>query len=188
MPSKNSTPGIRRLSGATDAELRQLAELLIDCVDGGASVSFMHPLTMERALAFWRRVAQEADRGERALLVAEDAQGIVGTVQLVLQQAENQPHRADVAKMLVRRRARRQGLGALLMQAAEEVARECGKTLLVLDTASDEAERLYERLGWQRVGVVPDYALLPHGGFCDTVYFYRMLGSHATRSQGQRDR
>jgi GNAT superfamily N-acetyltransferase len=179
---------IRRLVHASEAELGQLVELLIDCVDGGASVSFMQPLTQERALAFWRRVADEARRGGRALLVAEDAQGIAGTVQLVLDQPENQPHRADLAKMLVRRRARRQGLGALLMQAAEEVARECGKTLLVLDTASDDALRLYERLGWQRVGVIPDYALLPQGGLCATTYFYRVLGGHATRSQGQRAR
>lgn len=187
--SHTPAPTLRRLAGATEAELQQLAALLIDCVDGGASVSFMHPLTTERALAFWRGVAREAGRGERALLVAEDAQGIVGTVQLVLAQPENQPHRADLAKMLVCRRARRQGLGALLMRAAEDVARECGKTLLVLDTASGDAERLYERLGWQRVGVIPGYALLPQGGPCDTTYFYRVLeGSAATRSQGQRER
>jgi GNAT superfamily N-acetyltransferase len=183
---------IRRLDGASEAELQELAALLVDCVEGGASVSFMHPLTADRALAFWRDVARGVDRGDRALLVAGDAQGIVGTVQVVLAQAENQPHRADVAKMLVRRqnqphradvakmlvrrRARRQGLGARLMQAAEDVARECGKTLLVLDTASDDAERLYERLGWRRVGVIPGYALLPQGGLCDTVYFYRTLG------------
>lgn len=175
-----AAPTVRRLLTVTGAQQRQLAELLIDCVDGGASVSFMHPLTMERALAFWRGVADGVTSGERALLVTEDAQGIVGTVQLILGQPENQPHRADLAKMLVRRRARRQGLGAVLMQAAEDVARECGKTLLVLDTASDDAQRLYARLGWQRVGVIPDYALLPQGGFCDTTYFYRVLGEHAT--------
>lgn len=189
MPASPDAPAaVRRLVHATEAELRQLAELLVDCVDGGASVSFMQPLTPQRALAFWRRVADEASRGERALLVAEDAQGIVGTVQLVLAQPENQPHRADLAKMLVRRRARRQGLGASLMQAAEDVALECGKTLLVLDTASDDALRLYERLGWQRVGVIPDYALLPQGGLCATTYCYRVLGEHATRSHGQRER
>lgn len=171
-----NAPSVRRLHSVTDGELRQLAELLMDCVEGGASVSFMHPLAMERALSFWRSVADGVARGERALLVTEDAQGIVGTVQLILGQPENQPHRADLAKMLVRRRARRQGLGAVLMQAAEAVARECGKTLLVLDTASDDAQRLYARLGWQRVGVIPDYALLPQGGFCATTYFYRVLG------------
>lgn len=175
MPAESSAHTIRRLKAVTDGQLQSLAELLIDCVDGGASVSFMHPLPMDKALAFWRGVADSAARGERALLVAEDAAGIVGTVQVVLDQPENQPHRADVAKMLVHRRARRQGLGEALMQAAEQVARECGKTLLVLDTASDDAERLYARLGWQRCGVIPGYALLPQGGLCDTTYFYRLL-------------
>jgi len=170
-------PRIRRLLAVTDAQVQALAELLIDCVDGGASVSYMHPLPMPTALAFWRRVADGVAQGERGLLVAEDAGGIVGTVQLVLDQPENQPHRADVSKMLVHRRARRQGLGALLMQAAEQLGRECGKSLLVLDTASGDAERLYARLGWQRSGVIPGYALLPHGGLCDTTYFYRVLGN-----------
>lgn len=146
------TPSIRRLVTVTETQAQVLAELLIDCVDGGASVSFMHPLPMPKALAFWRGVTDGVAQGERALLVAEDAEGIVGTVQLVLDQPENQPHRADVSKMLVHRRARRQGLGAALMQAAENTARECGKSLLVLDTASGDAERLYARLGWQRCG------------------------------------
>lgn len=166
---------IHRLTGVSEQQLQALAELLIDCVDGGASVSFMHPLSMQKALAFWREVADGVANNERALLIAEDDTGIVGTVQLVLDQPENQPHRADLSKMLVLRRARRQGLGELLMQAAEQVARECGKSLLVLDTASDEAARLYARLGWQQCGVVPGYALLPHGGLCDTTYFYREL-------------
>ena len=166
---------IHRLTRVSEQQLQALAELLIDCVDGGASVSFMHPLSMQKALAFWREVADGVANNERALLIAEDDTGIVGTVQLVLDQPENQPHRADLSKMLVLRRARRQGLGELLMQAAEQVARECGKSLLVLDTASDEAARLYARLGWQQCGVVPGYALLPHGGLCDTTYFYREL-------------
>ena len=167
---------IRRLHGLTGPEARALAGVLIDCVEGGASVSFMHPLSLERALAFWQGVGAAAARGERVLLVAEDdADGILGTVQLVLDQPENQPHRADLSKMLVHRRARRRGLGVLLMQAAEASAREAGKTLLVLDTASADAERLYERLGWQRCGVIPGYALLPQGGLCDTTYFYRVL-------------
>ena len=166
---------IRRLTRVSEQELQPLAELLIDCVDSGASVSFMQPLSMQKALAFWRGVAEGVERSERALLVAEDDAGIVGTVQLVLDQPENQPHRADLSKMLVLRRARRQGLGELLMQAAEQVARECGKSLLVLDTASVEAARLYARLGWQQCGVVPGYALLPQGGLCDTTYFYRQL-------------
>ncbi len=171
------TWSVRRVHALDDAQIGELAGVLIDCVEGGASVSFMHPLSRERAVAFWRRVTQGVGAGERALLVAEDARGLCGTVQLVLDQPENQPHRAELSKMLVHRRARRQGLGAALMRAAEATARECGKTLLVLDTANDEAERLYERLGWTRVGVIPDYALLPQGGLCGTTVFYRNLGS-----------
>jgi len=115
------------------------------------------------------------ERGARVLLVAEDATGIVGTVQVVLEQPENQPHRADISKMLVHRRARRRGIGTVLMSAAEDAARQHGKTVLVLDTASGDAERLYARLGWSLVGVIPDYALWPGGGFCDTTLFYRKL-------------
>lgn len=177
MPTESPAHTVHRLETATESELQALADLLIDCVEGGASVSFMHPLPPSRALAFWRGVADSAARGERALLVAEDAAGLVGTVQVVLDQPENQPHRADVAKMLVSRRARRQGLGEALMQAAEQVARECGKTLLVLETASGDAERLYARLGWQRCGVIPGYALFPNGEPCDTTYFYRVLAN-----------
>jgi len=173
-----STPtwSLRRLHALDDAQIDELAGVLIDCVEGGASVSFMHPLPHDRAAAFWRRVGQDVAAGERALLVAKDARGLCGTVQLVLDQPENQPHRADLSKLLVHRRARRQGLGEALMRAAEATARECGKTLLVLDTANDGAERLYERLGWERVGVIPGYALLPHGGLCGTTVYYRNLG------------
>lgn len=168
---------LRRLHAVDDALINQLADVLLDCVEGGASVSFMQPLTRDRAVAFWRKVAEGVASGGRALLVAEDAQGICGTVQLLLDLPENQPHRADVAKMLVHRRARRQGLGAALMRAAETTARECGRTLLVLDTVtSGDAERLYARLGWVRVGDIPDYALFPQGGFCSTTVFYRKLG------------
>ena len=173
-----STPtwSLRRLHAVDDAQIDELADVLIDCVEGGASVSFMHPLTRDRAVAFWRRVAQGVAAGERALLVAEDARGLCGTVQLVLDLPENQPHRADLAKMLVHRRARRQGLGAALMRAAEATARECGKTLLVLDAVTGgDAARLYERLGWVRVGEIPGYALLPHGGLCSTTVYYRNL-------------
>ena len=170
------SPAIRRLSRVTDAELDGLTDLLIDCVDGDASVNFMYPLSRERARAFWQRVAGGVARGERVLLVAEDAAGIAGTVQLVLDLPENQPHRADVAKMLVHRRARRQGLGAALMRAVEAAAREAGRSLLVLDTVTGgDAERLYARLGWERCGVIPGYALFPRGGLCATTYFYRTL-------------
>ena len=170
-----STWTLRRLHAVADAQIEGLAEVLIDCVEGGASVSFMHPLSRERAVAFWRRVAEGVATGARALVIAEDGQGVCGTVQLVLDQPENQPHRADLSKMLVHRRARRRGIGAALMQAAEAAAHDCGKTLLVLDTASDDAERLYERHGWVRVGVIPGYALLPRGGLCPTTVYYRNL-------------
>jgi GNAT superfamily N-acetyltransferase len=167
---------LRRLHALDDAQIDELAGVLIDCVEGGASVSFMAPLTRDRALSFWRRVARGVAAGERALLVAEDAEGLCGTVQLVLDQPENQPHRADLSKMLVHRRARRGGLGATLMRAAESMARECGKTLLVLDAVTGgDAARLYERLGWVRVGDIPGYALSPQGELCGTTVFYRDL-------------
>jgi GNAT superfamily N-acetyltransferase len=169
---------LRRLDAVDDGQIEELADVLIDCVEGDASVSFMHPLSRDRALAFWRRVAQGVAAGERALLIAADAHGVCGTVQLVFDLPENQPHRADLAKMLVHRRVRRQGLGAALMRAAEATARECGKTLLVLDAVTGgDAERLYERLGWVRVGVIPGYALMPRGGLCSTTLFYRNLGA-----------
>jgi len=166
---------VRRLAAASEAEIAGLARVLIDCVEGGASVGFMHPLPPAKAEAFWRRIAGEAASGARALMVAEDQSGIIGTVQLVLAQPENQPHRADISKMLVHRRARRRGVGAALMRAAEDAARQSGKSLLVLDTASDDAERLYARLGWTLVGIVPDFALWPKGGFCPTSFYYRKL-------------
>jgi len=168
---------IRRLHALDEAHIEGLTDVLIDCVEGGASVSFMLPLSRGRAAAFWRRVADGVAAGERAVLIAEDARGLSGTVQLVLAQPENQPHRADLAKMLVHRRARRRGLGAALMRAAEATARDCGKSLLVLDAVTGgDAARLYERLGWVRVGDVPGYALYPRGGFCSTTYYYRHLG------------
>jgi GNAT superfamily N-acetyltransferase len=172
-------PGLklRRLNNVSDAEIEGLADVLIDCVEGGASVSFMLPLSRERAVAFWRKVADGVAAGNRVLIVAEDDQGLCGTVQLIFDLPENQPHRGDVAKMLVSRRARRQGLGAALMRAAEAAAVECGKTLLVLDTVTGgDASRLYERLGWVRVGDIPEYALFPRGGLCGTTVYYRRLG------------
>ncbi len=170
------TWSVRRLYSVDPAQIEALADVLIDCVEGGASVGFMLPLTRDRALAFWRRVADDVAAGRRALLVAEDAQGTCGTVQLIFDLPENQPHRADLAKMQVHRRVRRQGLGEALMRAAEATAREAGKTLLVLDAVTDgDAYRLYERLGWVRVGDIPKYALFPAGGFCSTTYFYRDL-------------
>jgi len=173
---KTHSDSIRRLHSVNDAQIESLADILIDCVDGGASVSFMLPLTRQRAVAFWRNVADGVHRGQRALLIAEDDQGLCGTVQLIFDLPENQPHRADLAKMLVHRRARRRGVGAALMRAAESTARECGKTLLVLDAVTTgDAARLYQRLGWIRVGDIPNFALMPDGKPCSTTYFYRNL-------------
>lgn len=155
-----------------------LADVLLDCVEGGASIGFMHPLSRDRAFAFWENVLASADRGERIVLVAEDTTSgmLLGTVQLILSLPENQPHRADVAKMQVHRHARRRGLGAALMRAAEAAAMEEGRTLLVLDTVTgSDAARLYTRLGWQRCGEIPNYALWPQGGSCSTTVFYRQL-------------
>jgi GNAT superfamily N-acetyltransferase len=133
-------------------------------------------MTRERALAFWRRVAHDVKTGARALIVAEDSQGICGTVQLILDLPENQTHRADLAKMLVHRRARRRGLGAALMREAESLAVTLGRTLLVLDAVTGgDGARLYERLGWIRAGDIPRFALMPQGGFCSTTYYYRDL-------------
>ncbi len=169
-------PKIRRLHALDAAQVDALATLLIDCVDGGASVSFLHPLPRSRAVAFWKRVAEGMAAGERALLVAEDDGGLCGSVQLLLSLPENQPHRADVAKMLVLRRARRRGLGAALLHAAEATARAHGKTLLVLDAVTGgDGARLYERLGWVRVGDIPNYALMPNGEPCSTTVYYRDL-------------
>jgi GNAT superfamily N-acetyltransferase len=168
---------LRRLHAVDEAHIDGLADVLIDCVDGGASVSFMHPLQRDRAVAYWQCIARGVAAGNRALLIAEDARGLCGTVQLSFELPENQPHRADLSKMLVHRRARRQGVGAALLRAAEATARECGKTLLVLDAVTGgDGARLYERHGWNRVGVIPGYALLPRGGLCSTTVYYRTLG------------
>jgi GNAT superfamily N-acetyltransferase len=166
---------VRCIEG-NDRDIQGLSDVLIDCVEGGASVSFMLPLARAKAEAFWRHAIASLARGERAILVAEDAAGrIVGTVQVIWAEPENQPHRGDLAKMLVRRDARRQGIARALLASAEQCALAAGKTLLVLDTASQDAARLYARQGWQRVGVIPDYALLPAGGFCSTTLFFKDL-------------
>lgn len=176
-----------RVADAGLADVEGLADVLIDCVEGGASVSFMAPLPRDKAIAFWRGALDGASRGERIVLAAEDRRTgrVVGTVQVVLTMPDNQPHRAEVAKLLVYRDARRRGLGAALMGAAEAAARASGRTLLVLDTATGgHAERLYERLGWQRCGVIPGFALLPHGGLCATTVFYRELAGGAPAAAG----
>jgi ribosomal protein S18 acetylase RimI-like enzyme len=173
------TPLHVRASRADEHGLAEaLADILIDCIDGGATVTFLAPMPRPKALAFWQRVIDSAERGERLLLVAEDDTGHVhGTVQLALSMPENQPHRAEIVKLLVHRRARGAGVGTTLMRAAEHAARAAGRTLLVLDTATGgAAERLYTRLGWHRLGVIPDYALSPdattYGG---ATFFYKQL-------------
>ena len=168
------------------AAAEALADILLDCVQGGASVSFMWPLPRDKALRFWQGVAQGVARGERALMLATDGEGrIVGTVQLVLAMPDNQPHRADVAKMLVHRRARRQGVAQQLMQVLDEVARHEGRSVLVLDTVTGgDAERLYARSGWQRVGSVPGYALMPDGALCATTFFHKQLAPSAGATPG----
>ena len=169
--------GIRRLDAAEAADaVPALAEVLLDCVRGGASVSFMASLTQAEAEAFWAGVAAGVAADDRRLLVATLDGEIVGTAQVVFAPQPNQPHRADVAKMLVHRRARRRGAAEALVRAAEGAAREAGRTVLVLDTVTGgDAERLYARLGWTRVGVIPNYALWPDGRLCDTTVFYKAL-------------
>ena len=172
-----STFQVRRLDAFREDHIAGLTDILIDCVEGGASVSFMLPLTRAKAEAFWRRSVESANRGERILIVAEEETGdVVGTVTVILDLPENQPHRADVAKMLVHRRARRRGIAAALLAAAENAARDAGKTLLVLDTVTGgDAERLYVRHGWERCGVIPNFALWPDGRPCDTTVFFKAL-------------
>jgi len=168
---------IRCLQTLAVKQLHELCDVLIDCVEGGASVSFMWPMTRAKAEQFWNGVAASAARGERLVFVAEDHAGsIVGTAQLVWAQAENQPHRADVAKMLVHRRARCAGVGAALLSAAERGALEHGRTLLVLDTVTgSDGYRLYARNGWQRCGEIPNYALWPDGAPCPTTIYFKSL-------------
>ena len=172
----NPPPKIHRVHSVTPAQIHELSHVLIDCVEGGASISFMLPMTREKAERFWRGVADGVANNERVLLVAQNELGeIVGSVQVVLAQPENQPHRADISKMIVHRSARKQGIAAALMVSAEAEALREGKTVLVLDTASDEAERVYRKLGWHECGVIPDYALLPGGELCATTYFYKRI-------------
>ena len=169
---------IRRL-GATEVytQLDGLAAVLVDCVEGGASVSYLAPFSHEQARSAFEAFAAEVEQGRRLLLAAFAGGDLVGTVQVILALPPNQPHRAEVAKLLVHHSARRRGIAQLLMERAEAEARAEGKTLLVLDTVTgDDAERLYDRLGWTRVGVIPGYALYPDGRPCDTTVFWKALG------------
>ena len=160
---------------AAKAAIGELADVLADCVAGGASVSFMLPFSREDAAKYFEKVIASTARGETVLIAARLHRRIVGTVQLGIDMPPNQPHRGDIKKLLTHRFARGRGIGAALMDRAEAEARRRGRTLLVLDTASGEAERLYLRGGWQRVGVVPDYAMWPGGGFCDTTFFWKKV-------------
>ena len=168
---------VRRLAGPElHASLDGLAAVLADCVAGGASVSYMAPFSQADARAAFDAWADDVERGGRALLAAFDGDEVVGTVQVVFAIPPNQPHRADIAKLLVHRRARRRGVARRLMAGAEAEARAEGRTLLVLDTVTgDDAERLYTRLGWTRVGVIPNYALYPDGRPCDTTVFWKAV-------------
>ena len=172
-----ATPVIRTLDAAgAEPLVPQLAQVLVECVEDGGGVSFMAPLAMEKAIAFWRGVVAGLAELDRIMLVAEDAATarVLGTVQVALAWQENAPHRGEVCKMLVGRAWRRHGIGARLLRAAEEAAREAGRTLLTLDTfTGGDAERFYERNGWTRAGSVPKYALFPHGGMGGTTIFWK---------------
>jgi GNAT superfamily N-acetyltransferase len=166
---------IQPVKAITEQELNELCDVLIDCVEGGASVSFMLPLERCKAMEFWSGVASSVASGARILLIAKDEEGCVGTVQVLLDQPENQPHRGDLAKMLVHRRARGRGVGTELLRHAEAAALQAGKSLLVLDTANPVAERVYERGGWVACGTIPNYALMPDGPLCATRLYYKQL-------------
>lgn len=171
----DAPPTLRRLAPAeAEAAAAALAAVLLDCVVGGASVSFMADLTTADAETFWREQANANDG--RAILIAEDGAGVCGVVQVIPAWPPNQPHRADISKLLVHRRARRQGLAEALMAAAEDAAWQMGRRVLVLDTVTGgDAERLYTRLGWTKVGVIPDFALMPDGALCATTVFTKAL-------------
>jgi GNAT superfamily N-acetyltransferase len=168
---------IRRLSGPELAEqIEALAGVLLNCVEGGASVGFMPPFAEPDAIAVFEHAAAEAGEGRRLVLGAFLSGELVGTVQVVLALPPNQPHRGEITKLLTHSSTRNRGIARSLMERAEAEARGEGKTLLVLDTCSGSvAERLYLRLGWTRVGVIPGFALYPDGSVCDTVVFWKQI-------------
>jgi GNAT superfamily N-acetyltransferase len=169
---------IRILQGdEVRAAVDDLCEVLADCVNGGASLGFMLPFGAQDAAGYWQDIADQVENGGIILAAAQEEGRVVGTVQVGLASKPNQPHRGDLMKLLVHRSARGLGLSRRLMAAVEEEAARRGRTLLVLDTATgSDAEKIYPRLGWERVGVIPDYALWPQGGFCDTTLFYKRIG------------
>jgi ribosomal protein S18 acetylase RimI-like enzyme len=164
--------------GPSPAVSNMLGDLLIETVASGGSVSFMHPLDRRTACAFWDDALDSAVRGERVVFGAWDGDQLVGTVTLMLNCPPNQPHRAEISKMMTRVSHRGRGIATTLMQAAEACAVERARTLLVLDTAvEDGASALYERLGFVLTGIIPDYALKPHGGLTGTMVYWKRIGN-----------
>lgn len=162
---------------ATPETRAQLAALLVETVAGGGSVGFMDPLTLEDAAAFWDGALAAASRGERIILGGWNGPQLTGTVTLILNTPPNQPHRAEIAKMMTRPQWRGQGVASALLREAEALAVQNGRTMLVLDTASDEgAAGLYERAGYTFAGELPDYALKPHGGLTGTRLYWKRIG------------
>jgi|SRR5579864_1647616 len=160
-----------------------LSDILVEAVASGGSVSFMHPLSPDAASRFWQRSLAAADRGERIVLGAFDSETLVGTVTLLLDLPPNQPHRAEVAKMMTRLSHRHRGVATALLRAAEQMASDRGRTLLVLDTAVDDgASALYEGVGFTLAGVIPDYALKPHGGLTGTMIYWKRLHARGIES------
>ncbi len=161
---------------ASAATCTALGEMLVETVANGGSVSFMHPLSQVAAEAFWRNSLTSADRGERIILGALDGDRLIGTVTLLLDLPPNQPHRAEIAKMMTRLSHRHRGIATALLREAERLALARGRWLLVLDTAEDEgAAGLYERMGFKLTGLIPDYALKPHGGLTGTLIYWKRL-------------
>ena len=173
---------IKCLSASPENSAR-LGEILVEVVANGGSLGFMHPLEPAAARAFWSEALAAADRGERVVLGAWDGQVLAGTVTLLLQLPPNQPHRAEIAKMMTRLSHRGRGVASALVRRAEALAVERGRTLLVLDTAAEEgAAEFYEKLGFHFAGLIPDYALKPHGGLTGTKIYWKRIGAKAAES------
>ena len=176
MPSIRIAP----LTASPDT-IAALSEMLVETVAHGGSVSFMHPLPLAAAEAFWQDSLGAAARDERIVLCAYDGESLIGTVTLLLHLPPNQPHRAEIAKMMTRVSHRHRGIATALLHEAERLALERGRWLLVLDTAEEDgAAGLYERLGFKLTGVIPDYALKPHGGLTGTLVYWKRLNARET--------